>query len=344
MDSKALITLNHIDVTFQQNQQTALHAVKDASLTINKGDIYGIIGDSGAGKSTLVRTINLLQRPTNGDVFVNQQNLTTLSAADLRQARKKIGMIFQHFNLMASRTIEENIVFSIKRSALSKKQQHEKAQQLLAYVGLLDKKDVYPRQLSGGQKQRVAIARALANNPEILISDEATSALDPKTTNTILDLLKRLNSELNLTIVLITHELSVAKKICNKLAVMQHGEILEQNETLRIFTQPQNPETATFITQASAENRVLQQLIGQQTATERLFLLTYEANTANQTLLVDLYQDYQVIPKVIYSTTEMIQGRLIAKTLISLTENYPESLIPALQQRGIQIMQQTKEA
>ena len=216
-----MIELKNISVTFQQKKQE-IQAVQDVSLTIDKGDIYGIVGYSGAGKSTLVRVINLLQRPTAGTVIINKENILTFSKKELRQQRKKIGMIFQHFNLMKERTIFSNIDFSLKYSGLSKSERRQKISHLLELVGLSEKRDAYPSQLSGGQKQRVAIARALANDPEILLCDEATSALDPKTTGQILALLKKLNQELNLTIVLITHEMQVVKEICNKVAVMEN--------------------------------------------------------------------------------------------------------------------------
>ena len=227
-----MIELKNIDVTFQQSGKT-VEAVKQVNITIEDGDIYGIIGYSGAGKSTLVRTINLLQRPTNGTVTVSGVELTSLKEAQLRDARKKIGMIFQHFNLMNTLSVFDNVAFPLKRSGLSKAEIKEKVESLLHLVGLEDKITSYPRQLSGGQKQRVAIARALANDPDVLLCDEATSALDPKTTESILELLKKVNEQLGITIVIITHEMQVVKEICNKVAVMEQGLITEQ-ESLRI--------------------------------------------------------------------------------------------------------------
>ena len=199
-----MIELKQIHVTFDHEGRT-IKAVEDVSLKIEAGEIYGIVGYSGAGKSTLVRTINLLQRPSQGQVIVNQQSLLDLSSRQLRQARKKIGMIFQHFNLMESRTIADNVAFPLKGSKLTNKQKAEKVASLLALVSLEDKMAAYPSQLSGGQKQRVAIARALANDPDILLCDEATSALDPKTTQSILDLLRELNQTLGLTIVTVSY-------------------------------------------------------------------------------------------------------------------------------------------
>lgn len=221
----ASIVLKNIDVTFKNKAQT-INAVKNVSLEVEQGDIYGIIGYSGAGKSTLVRVINLLQRPTNGTVIVENQELTKLKPQELRQVRKKIGMIFQHFNLMKSRTVAGNIAYPLLATGLSKAEINAKVTHLLELVDLSEYRDAYPGQLSGGQKQRVAIARALANDPQVLISDEATSALDPKTTKSILELLKKVNERLKITIVLITHEMQVVKEICHNVAVMEQGQKL----------------------------------------------------------------------------------------------------------------------
>jgi len=226
-EERYMISLQDISVTFKADKNKAIHAVQHVSLEVDKGDVYGIVGYSGAGKSTLVRTINLLQRPTEGKVIVSGKDMMALNDKDLRESRKKIGMIFQHFNLMRSRTIHENVAFPLKNSSLSKQEINDKVTELLSLVGLSEKAKAYPSQLSGGQKQRVAIARALANDPEVLLCDEATSALDPKTTSSILALLKELNKRLNLTIVIITHEMQVVKEICNKVAVMEDGGTID---------------------------------------------------------------------------------------------------------------------
>ena len=210
-----MIELKNIDVVFSKGK--TVHAVNNVSLTVERGDIYGIVGFSGAGKSTLIRTINLLQRPTSGSVTISGQDITKFSAEQLRQKRQKIGMIFQHFNLLSSKTVFDNVAFPLKHSNLSKEEKDKKVRDLLNIVGIGDKEKFYPSQLSGGQKQRVAIARALANDPDILLCDEATSALDPQTTDEVLKLLKSLNENLNLTIVIITHEMQVVKEICHKV-------------------------------------------------------------------------------------------------------------------------------
>ena len=225
--SKTIINLEHVDITFHQKKRV-IEAVKDVSIEIGQGEIYGIVGYSGAGKSTLVRTINLLQAPTAGKITIGDDitfadGEVQLKGAELRQKRQKIGMIFQHFNLMAQKTARENVAFALRHSQLSKEERQRKIDDLLELVGLADRADNYPAQLSGGQKQRVAIARALANDPKILISDESTSALDPKTTKQILALLQDLNQKLGLTVVMITHEMQIVKDICHRVAVMQNG-------------------------------------------------------------------------------------------------------------------------
>lgn len=255
-----MISLQNVSVTFQQKDE--IKAVQNVDLTVDKGDVYGIVGYSGAGKSTLVRVINLLQRPTSGDVLVNGTNLTSLTPKQLREKRKKIGMIFQHFNLMESRNVFDNVDFPLKYSGQSKQERRQKVTELLALVGLEDKANAFPSQLSGGQKQRVAIARALANDPELLLCDEATSALDPKTTLQILALLKKLNHKLGLTIVIITHEMQVVKEICNKVAVMEAGKVIEQGESIQIFSQPKQRLTRDFIRTATHIDQALETILG----------------------------------------------------------------------------------
>ena len=232
-----MIELTHVSKDFGKGQQQ-VHAVRDVSLSINKGEIFGIIGFSGAGKSTLVRCINLLERPTAGTVTVDGKEVTALTAQELRQTRKKIGMIFQHFNLMPSRTVAGNVAYPLRGSGLSKKEAADKVTRLLELVGIGDKATAYPSQLSGGQKQRVAIASALANAPNVLLCGEATSALAPQTTKSILHLLKQLNETLGITIVLITHEMTVVKEICHRVAVMEHGRVVEQGEVFHVFADP----------------------------------------------------------------------------------------------------------
>lgn len=224
-----------------------IEAVKGISLKVKKGQIFGIIGQSGAGKSTLIRCINMLERPTSGTVIVDGDDMAKLSEKELLKKRQRIGMIFQHFNLLTSRTVFDNVAYPLEIQGLSKESIKERVLPLLELVGLSDRADYYPSQLSGGQKQRVGIARALSSEPKVLLCDEATSALDPQTTKSILDLLRDINEKLNLTIVLITHEMNVIKEICDKVAVIENGLIVEEGNVLDVFTNPQTPTAKEFI-------------------------------------------------------------------------------------------------
>lgn len=238
-----MITLKNINKIYSNG----LHAVKNVNLNIDKGDIFGIIGLSGAGKSSLIRLINRLEEPTNGEIYIENENILNLSKVELLEKRKKIGMIFQHFNLLSSRTVEENIAFSLEIANWDKKNIKNRVTELLKIVGLEDKARYYPSQLSGGQKQRVSIARALANNPNILLSDEATSALDPKTTKSILALIKEIQKKFGLTVIMITHQMEVVREICNKVAIMSDGEIVEEGTIHNIFSEPKNKITKELV-------------------------------------------------------------------------------------------------
>ena len=244
-----MIKLEHITQTYVSPDGTAFDALKDVSIHIRSGEIFGIIGRSGAGKSTLVRCINLLNRPTSGSVIVDGQDLTKLPDDNLRKVRRSIGMIFQHFNLLSSRTVYDNIALPLELTGTPKDQIREKITPLIHLVGLDEHANKYPSQLSGGQKQRVGIARALANDPKVLLSDEATSALDPETTVATLELLKRINQELGVTIVMITHEMNVVKQICGRVVVMNKGQIVEEGDVIDIFDRPQSETTRALIGQ-----------------------------------------------------------------------------------------------
>ena len=246
-----MIELCDIKKTFATKDEN-IHAVNGVSLTINDGEIFGIIGASGAGKSTLIRIINQLEKQSAGDVIIDGRTMQNLSKKELIEARKEIGMIFQHFNLLWSRTVQENIAFPLEIAKVPKEERDKRAKELISLVGLEGRENSYPSELSGGQKQRVGIARALANNPKILLSDEATSALDPDTTEQILSLLKKINKDLGITIVAITHQMEVVQKICTRMAVMDHGKIVEEGGVEEIFKKPKEEITQRFVRNISA--------------------------------------------------------------------------------------------
>ena len=316
-----MIRLTHIVKTFSDGNDKTVDAVRDVSLEIQDGEIFGIIGFSGAGKSTLVRCINLLGRPTSGAVEIDGQDLTKLSPRQLREERKKIGMIFQHFNLMPSRTVFENVAFPLKGSGLGKEEIKEKVEKLLTYVDLLEKRDAYPAELSGGQKQRVSIARALANDPKILLSDEATSALDPQTTGAILKLLKRLNQELGITIVVITHEMDVIKQICDRVAVMEHGEVVESGEVFDIFANPQHPLTKDFIRTTSNLSKIEEMLeagvpgVTPQTG-EVLARLSYRRKDVSEPLISGAARQFNLDINIILADVSIVGAAPIGGTVV----------------------------
>lgn len=316
-----IIDLQDIDVTFKQGKEV-VHAVKDVSLSIEKGDIYGIVGYSGAGKSTLVRTINLLQKPTNGTVTIDgdvffKDHQQQLSNKELQKKRRSIGMIFQHFNLLNETSVIENVLFALKHSDLDDDAQEKKAYELLELVGLKDKAEFYPVQLSGGEQQRVSIARALANDPAILISDEATSALDPQNTNQILDLLKKLNTELDLTVVLITHEMDAVKRVANKIAVMEHGQIIERGPLQKVFLQPQRELTRQFVGGSLAAIDTLKAFdLDQLTADEDLFQLVYNGNNVTKSIIIELYKKLGVEASMLYGNIEVLGGEPVGTLFV----------------------------
>ncbi len=245
-----LIELIGIDKEYRAKNRIVT-ALQHVNLTVKKGEIFGVIGRSGAGKSTLLRCVNLLERPTNGQVIVGGQDLTSLKEGELQKERKRIGMIFQHFNLLSTATVEQNIAFPLKLSKLPQKKIAAKVASLLELVGLSQHRKQYPSQLSGGQKQRVGIARALASDPDILLCDEATSALDPQTTESILELLKDINAKLGITILLITHEMGVIRAICDRVAVMDQGQIVELGDVLDVFLKPQHEVSKQFVSEVA---------------------------------------------------------------------------------------------
>lgn len=317
-----MIKLDHVSKIFKDGKRV-VEAVKDISLEIGDSEIFGIIGFSGAGKSTLVRCINLLERPTSGSVKLNGVELTTLNDSELRHIRQEIGMIFQHFNLMPSRTVYENIDLPLRRTGMEKEKRHQKIMDLLHMVGLDDKENAYPSQLSGGQKQRVAIARALSYDPKVLLCDEATSALDPKTTAQILKLLRELNEKLKLTIVVITHQMSVVKEICDRAAVMEHGRITECGKVYDLFSKPLDHSTKSFLETASNVGSFYEILdkpgsLADVKDGSHIWFLTYTGKATGEALMSKLYQYYQVEANILYGDIDYIKGVPLGKLAVNL--------------------------
>lgn len=340
-----VIKFDQVNVTFKQPDKTVV-AVDDVSLKINRGEIFGIIGYSGAGKSTLVRLINYLQKPTKGSVIVAGQNLSQLKDDELRKKRRKIGMIFQHFNLMRSRSVINNVEFPLLDSKISKTERHKKALELLKTVELESYADAFPDQLSGGQKQRVAIARALASDPDILISDESTSALDPKTTKSILSLLKRLNQKLKLTIVLITHEMQVVQQICDRVAVMRKGKLIEKGTVEQIFTNPQQPLTKEFIDTATNVKDAIERVkesVKVDINKNEILLLKFVGHTTNQAVISEISRRFQVNANILFGDVDQVNSTTIGNLIVELlgTQEQREQSISYLKEQGIGISRLT---
>lgn len=307
-----MIRLEQVSKTFvQKDKQT--EALKNVSLTIEDGSIFGIIGSSGAGKSTLVRCLNLLERPTEGKVYIDDTELTALGSADLRAERRKIGMVFQQFNLLAQRNALKNVCYPLEIAGVGARQAKERAKELLKMVGLEDRMYHYPAQLSGGQKQRVAIARALATEPKYLLCDEATSALDPNTTNSILELLKEINERLGVTIIVITHEMRVVEKICTHVAVLNEGEIIEEGSIQDVFLSPK--------TKVAREMIYPKQKFEKQDHSGRLFRLVFGGQASSEPVLANLVLHCQIPVNILGAGTEDIGGRAYGQMLLEFPDN-----------------------
>lgn len=290
-----MITLSNVKKVYQSKNGSVL-AVDNINLQIEKGEIFGIIGYSGAGKSSLIRLLNGLETPTAGSVTVAGREVSRIKGSELRKARQEISMIFQHFNLLWSRTVKENIAFPLEIAGLSKAERDKRVEELVRLVGLEGRENAYPSQLSGGQKQRVGIARALANNPKVLLCDEATSALDPQTTDSILELLVDINERLGLTIVLITHEMHVIRKICHRVAVMESGKVVEQGEVLNVFRHPQQDITKRFVgqvTEPEETKETVDNLVGQYPE-GKVIQLTFVGEAAERPLISNLIRNFQL--------------------------------------------------
>ena len=319
-----MIQLSHIEKTYD-SPSGPVAALKGIDLHIGKGEIYGIIGLSGAGKSTLVRCINLLERPTAGSVVVDGKDMLSLSAGQLREARKDIGMIFQHFNLLSSATVYDNIAFPLRLSGTDEGKIKEKVEPLLKLVGLENKASQYPSQLSGGQKQRVGIARALASDPKILLCDEATSALDPQTTRSILELIRDINAKLHLTVVVITHEMQVIKELCTKVAVIDKGVIAEEGTVLEVFTNPQQPITQEFISVLLSNELPVAFRGGaiEQEYREDSYLLlrlTFIGESADDPVLAGMIRQFpEVECSMLFGDLDQISGQPFGRMIVGLT-------------------------
>ncbi|MEQ8252076.1 MAG: methionine ABC transporter ATP-binding protein [Oceanibaculum nanhaiense] len=300
----------------------AVTALDDVSLTIGAGEIYGIIGRSGAGKSTLIRVINQLEKPTAGRVLVDGVEISSLSGSALRRERRGIGMIFQHFNLLSSRSVFDNVALPLELAGVSKDGIKAKVEPLLELVGLSDKRDRYPAELSGGQKQRVGIARALATEPKVLLCDEATSALDPETTRDVLRLIAEINRKLGLTVVLITHEMHVIKEICHKVAVLEAGRVIERGSVFEVFTRPQHPTTRAFIgmvTGIDLPPDIANQLRADpQHGGEAVLLVRFTGDSAGQPILSRLARHHGIDANILSGRIDHIQGRPFGTLVISL--------------------------
>jgi D-methionine transport system ATP-binding protein len=293
------------------------YALRDITLAIAKRDIYGIIGLSGAGKSTLIRCLAGLIKPSTGKVSFHNSDISHLNGGNLRFFRLKIGMIFQHFNLLSSRTVAGNITYPLEIAGASKPEQNKRVDELLGLVGLSSKKDVYPSSLSGGEKQRVGIARALANHPEVLFCDEATSALDPRTTKEILDLLKTINKKLGVTIVLIAHDMEVIKRVCNKVAVMEAGKIVEEGSVSEVFAEPQHPTTKHFIQGSS--HQIPEEFFKPASPNRQLLRLKFKGTAASEPLISQIVKKYHVDANILLGWIDRLQTTTVGTLIVELT-------------------------
>ena len=309
-----MIELKHVSKTFDSDSG-GVDALKDVSLTIEDGDIYGIIGMSGAGKSTLVRCINLLEKPTAGEVVVDGQRLDTMTPAQLRAARREITMIFQRFNLLMQRTCLQNVCFPMELSGMKKADAVRRAKELLELVGLPDKAQAYPAQLSGGQQQRIAIARALATDPKVLLCDEATSALDPNTTHAILELIRKINKELGITVVIITHQMSVVEEVCNRVAILDNGTVVEEGEVQAIFSHPSSAAAKRLVYPAGAPKA--ENLPG-----HKLVRVAFGGTqTTDKPLVASLAIECGALVSIMGADTRIVNGQTLGSMLLALPED-----------------------
>lgn len=321
----AVIEIQDLSKVYESNGRQVV-ALDHVNLTIPRGQIFGIIGLSGAGKSTLVRCINLLERPTSGRVLVDGQDFSSLRPSELRQARRQVGMIFQHFNLLSSRTVYGNVMFPLEIAGVDRGAADRRVRELLELVGLADKAQAYPGELSGGQKQRVGIARALANEPKVLLSDEATSALDPQTTKSILALLQEINQRLGITMVVITHEMAVIKEICDMVAVIEEGRIVETGPTIDIFAQPKTATARRFVASVISDEIPPAVLARRQGPVVRV---TFVGEVAREPIISQLVQQFGIKANILYGHIDHVKGNILGSLALEL-RGEPETIGQAL--------------
>lgn len=336
--SEPIIQIQHLTKTFGSGEG-AVTALEDINLDIQSGEIFGIIGLSGAGKSTLVRCINLLERPTSGSVVVNGKEMTSLTERELRQARRSVTMIFQGFNLLMQRTVLQNVCFPMEISGVSKQRQKERALELLELVGLQDKAGAYPVQLSGGQKQRVAIARALATDPKVLLCDEATSALDPTTTASILELLKDLNEKLGVTVVVITHQMSVIEEICSRVAIIADSHIVESGAVSEVFRHPKTSAARQLIIPGSEAARKF-------TGQGKVYRITFDGTTSDQPVVAGMVLACGEPVNIWFADTRDIDGKAYGHMLVQLPENEVTAgrMLSYLDEVGVTYKEESQDA
>lgn len=316
------IEVKHLSKTFEQKGIT-VHALQDINLNIEEGDIYGIIGMSGAGKSTLVRCLNYLERPTEGEVLIEGKDLGSLNEKELREQRSDIAMIFQHFNLLMQKSVLDNICFPLQIQGAKKKEARAKAREFLKTVGLEEKEKAYPAQLSGGQKQRVAIARALAANPKILLCDEATSALDPQTTASILGLLKQINEQFGITIVIITHQMSVIREICNRVAIIERGALVEDGSVTDIFNHPKSKAAKELILRDRPDTEAAHEknLLVEQLKSNRKIRIVFSDNSAFEPVIANMILKFGTPVNILRADTKNVGGVAKGEMILGLPED-----------------------
>ncbi|MFK2826480.1 methionine ABC transporter ATP-binding protein [Bacillus sp. B190/17] len=320
-----MISIANVKKVFSTKNGTVT-AVDEIDLTIDQGEIFGVIGYSGAGKSTLIRMLNGLETPSSGSVVVAGREVSKIRGSELRKARQEIGMIFQHFNLLWSRTVRENIAFPLEIARVPKEERNKKVAELIKLVGLEGREDAYPSQLSGGQKQRVGIARALANDPKVLLCDEATSALDPQTTDAILELLVDINERLGLTIVLITHEMHVIRKICHRVAVMEAGRVVELGPVLDVFRSPDQPITKRFVQQVTEpeESKETIEHLLEQFPNGKVIKLTFIGESAEQPIITNLIRQFNIEVNIVQGKVSQTQNGAYGSLFVHLTGTQEE--------------------